>query len=104
MPWVKLLWPPSMAPPTEGSTCAYLSSFGLGVGPSRLLGRPGGKPSGCDITRFICWYLADLATMTSLDSLSESMVSCGLIGMALGDPYYSSVGCTTSESYTIKMV
>jgi hypothetical protein len=50
MPWVELLRPPNMAPPTVGSTCAYLSSFGHGIGPSHLLGRHGGEPSGHDIT------------------------------------------------------
>jgi hypothetical protein len=31
-------------PPMVGSTCVCPSSFGLGVGPSCLLGRPGGEP------------------------------------------------------------
>jgi hypothetical protein len=38
------------APPMVGSTYAYLSLFGLGVGPSRLFGRLGGEPSRHDIT------------------------------------------------------
>jgi hypothetical protein len=44
MPRVKLLLPPSMAPPMVGSTCAYISLFGLHVEPNRLLGRLGGEP------------------------------------------------------------
>jgi hypothetical protein len=39
-----------MTPPMVGSACAYLFLFGLGVGPSRLHGKPGGEPSGRDIT------------------------------------------------------
>jgi hypothetical protein len=49
MPWVKLLRPPSMASQMVGSTCAYLSLFGLGVGPNHPLGGPGGESFGRDI-------------------------------------------------------
>jgi hypothetical protein len=51
VPWAESLQPPSMAPRMAGSTCAYLSLFGLGVGPSHLPRKPGGEPSGCDIIR-----------------------------------------------------
>jgi hypothetical protein len=50
MPWVELLRPPSIALPIVGSTCVYLSLFGLGAGPSRLPEKPTGEPSGHDIT------------------------------------------------------
>jgi hypothetical protein len=46
MPLVELLQPPTIAPPTVGSTCVCPSSFGLDVGPSHLTRRPGGNPPG----------------------------------------------------------
>jgi hypothetical protein len=46
MPHAELPRPPCMALPRVGPTCAYVSSFALGVGLSRLPGRPGGEPSG----------------------------------------------------------
>jgi hypothetical protein len=46
MPWVELLRPLSMAPPTVGSTCVCPSLFGLSVGPSHPLGKPEGEPFG----------------------------------------------------------
>jgi hypothetical protein len=50
MPRVGLRQPPSMAATVVGSMYVCPSSFGLSVGPSRLLGRPGGEPSGHDTT------------------------------------------------------
>jgi hypothetical protein len=38
-----------MASQMVGSTCAYLSLFGLGVGPNRPVGGPGGESFGRDI-------------------------------------------------------
>jgi hypothetical protein len=51
MPRVELLRPPSMAPPTAGSTYAYLSLFGFSARPSHLLEKPWSEPLGCDIAR-----------------------------------------------------
>jgi hypothetical protein len=49
-----------MAPPMTESTCTYLSLFGLGIEPSRLLGRPGGEPSGRDIAEVFAGTLLTL--------------------------------------------
>jgi hypothetical protein len=75
MPQVELLWQPSMAPPMTGSTCAYLSLFGLGAGPSCLSEKPGGEPSGRDIAGEFAGTWPTLQRRCSLDYSSMSMVS-----------------------------
>jgi hypothetical protein len=90
MPRIELLHPPSMAPPTVGSTCVCPSLFGLDVGPSCLHGRLEGGPSEhgtagaftgtlpilrwqCTLTlRVSRWHLVLLALCQSGDRLGPS--------------------------------
>jgi hypothetical protein len=44
MPWVRFPWPPCMAPPKVGTTCAYVSLPAFVVTLCRLPGKLGGEP------------------------------------------------------------